>query len=80
MAISRNQLVKELEPGLNALFGLEYKTAKDHGPKTKEQGPTTTSVHQDLPKHLPQRTLPNNSLSKSSHAPFPLYLSMCHIS
>ena len=25
MAKSRNQLVKELEPGLNALFGLEYK-------------------------------------------------------
>jgi hypothetical protein len=25
MAISRNQLVKELEPGLNALFGMEYK-------------------------------------------------------
>ena len=25
MAISRNQLVKELEPGLTALFGLEYK-------------------------------------------------------
>ena len=25
MAISRSQLVKELEPGLNALFGLEYK-------------------------------------------------------
>ena len=24
MAISRAQLVKELEPGLNALFGLEY--------------------------------------------------------
>ena len=24
MPISRNQLVKELEPGLNALFGLEY--------------------------------------------------------
>ena len=24
MAISRSQLVKELEPGLNALFGLEY--------------------------------------------------------
>ena len=24
MAISRMQLVKELEPGLNALFGLEY--------------------------------------------------------
>jgi hypothetical protein len=26
MAISRSQLVKELEPGLNALFGLEYNT------------------------------------------------------
>ncbi len=26
MAISRSQLVKELEPGLNALFGLEYKS------------------------------------------------------
>lgn len=25
MAISRSQLVKELEPGLNALFGIEYK-------------------------------------------------------
>ncbi len=28
MAISRSQLVKELEPGLNALFGLEYKGMK----------------------------------------------------
>ena len=24
MAISRSQLVKELEPGLNALLGMEY--------------------------------------------------------
>jgi hypothetical protein len=29
MAISRAQLVKELEPGLNALFGLEYKNYTD---------------------------------------------------
>ena len=29
MAISRSQLVKELEPGLNALFGLEYKNYTD---------------------------------------------------
>jgi len=28
MAISRAQLVKELEPGLNALFGLEYRLQK----------------------------------------------------
>ena len=31
MAISRAQLVKELEPGLNALFGLEYKQYGEHG-------------------------------------------------
>ena len=31
MAISRAQLVKELEPGLNALFGLEYQSyANEH--------------------------------------------------
>ena len=31
MAISRGQLVRELEPGLNALFGLEYKNyASEH--------------------------------------------------
>ena len=31
MAISRSQLVKELEPGFNALFGLEYKNyANEH--------------------------------------------------
>ena len=29
MAISRSQLVKELEPGLNALFGLEYNEIRE---------------------------------------------------
>jgi len=29
MAISRAQLLKELLPGLNALFGLEYATYQD---------------------------------------------------
>ena len=29
MAISRAQLAKELEPGLNALFGLEYEKYED---------------------------------------------------
>jgi hypothetical protein len=29
MAISRSQLVKELEPGLNALFGLEYAKVRE---------------------------------------------------
>ena len=40
MAISRAQLVKELEPGLNALFGLEYKT---YGEEHKEIYETETS-------------------------------------
>ena len=30
MAISRAQLAKELEPGLNALFGLEYNHIQTH--------------------------------------------------
>ena len=29
MTISRAQLAKELEPGLNALFGLEYRSEKE---------------------------------------------------
>ena len=40
MAISRAQLVKELLPGLNALFGLEYKT---YGEQHKEIFETETS-------------------------------------
>ena len=36
MAISRAQLVKELEPGLNALFGLEYKQYADEWNKIFE--------------------------------------------
>ena len=40
MAISRQQLVKELEPGLNALFGLEYKQYAD---ETKEIFATESS-------------------------------------
>ena len=40
MAISRAQLVKELEPGLNALFGLEYRQYTD---ETKEIFDTESS-------------------------------------
>ena len=40
MAISRAQLLKELLPGLNALFGLEYAT---YGQETKEIYDTETS-------------------------------------
>ena len=41
MAISRAQLVKELEPGLNALFGLEYKQYGEHGLKFSTQNHLT---------------------------------------
>ena len=40
MAISRAQLLKELLPGLNALFGLEYKR---YGEEHKELYETETS-------------------------------------
>jgi hypothetical protein len=40
MAISRAQLLKELLPGLNALFGLEYAT---YGEQHKEIYETETS-------------------------------------
>ena len=40
MAISRAQLLKELLPGLNALFGLEYAT---YGEQHKEIYNTETS-------------------------------------
>ena len=40
MAISRAQLLKELLPGLNALFGLEYKR---YGEEHKEIYETETS-------------------------------------
>ena len=40
MAISRAQLLKELLPGLNALFGLEY---KKYGEEHKEIFETETS-------------------------------------
>ena len=40
MAISRAQLVKELEPGLNALFGMEYARYED---ETKEVFETESS-------------------------------------
>ena len=40
MAISRSQLVKELEPGLNALFGLEYNRYENQmsGPICRTRG------------------------------------------
>ena len=44
MAISRGQLVKELEPGLNALFGLEYKQYENQHAEIY-----TLSLHDALP-------------------------------
>ena len=49
MAISRNQLVKELEPGLNALFGLEYKQYENQSAEiyTTESSDSTGSAAAD---------------------------------
>ena len=41
MAISRQQLAKELEPGLNALFGLEYKNYETNTQKSMTQKTVT---------------------------------------
>ena len=37
MAISRAQLAKELEPGLNALFGMEYIGTKTNTQRSTQQ-------------------------------------------
>ena len=41
MAISRSQLAKELEPGLNALFGLEYNRYENEHGKSLKKSPRT---------------------------------------
>ncbi len=37
MAIARSQLLKELEPGLNALFGMEYDRYENQHAEIYEQ-------------------------------------------
>ena len=56
MAISRNQLVKELEPGLNALFGLEYKQyeqehAEIYNTESSDRAFEEKLCYQDSVKH-----------------------------
>jgi len=43
MAISRAQLAKELEPGLNALFGLEYNRYENEHADIFEDEPSARS-------------------------------------
>jgi len=60
MAISRAQLLKELLPGLNALFGLEYKT---YGEEHKEIYETETALGFSITEEAVEDNL-YDSLSK----------------
>jgi len=48
MAISRAQLLKELLPGLNALFGLEYAKYDDEHEDVYETESSDRSFEEDL--------------------------------
>ena len=48
MAISRAQLLKELLPGLNALFGLEYAKYENESNEIYETETSDRSFEEDL--------------------------------
>ena len=48
MAISRAQMLKELLPGLNALFGLEYEKYEDEHTMIYETENSDRSFEEDL--------------------------------
>ena len=48
MAISRGQLVKELEPGLNALFGLEYKRYENQHAEIFDTEPSDRAFEEEV--------------------------------
>ena len=48
MAISRAQLVKELEPGLNALFGLEYKRYENEASQIFDQESSDRAFQEEV--------------------------------
>ena len=61
MAISRAQLAKELEPGLNALFGLEYKRYENEAAQIFD----TESSERAFEEEVIQRVLNNLKLLPS---------------
>ena len=63
MAISRAQLLKELLPGLNALFGLEYaRYGEEH--KEKKQNCLVSLLHLLKTKVLPSLMTMHKKLSQ----------------
>jgi hypothetical protein len=48
MAISRSQLAKELEPGLNALFGLEYKRYENEAAEIFDQESSDRAFEEEV--------------------------------
>ena len=63
MAISRNQLVKELEPGLNARFGLEDKQYED-------QAADLRSIIKHLPDNATQAQVESHLGEHQDELPF----------
>ena len=61
MAISRAQLLKELLPGLNALFGLEYSKYDNEHEEIYETESSDRSFEEER-KHLPELWLTRNKL------------------
>ena len=48
MAISRAQMMKELLPGLNALFGMEYKTYDDQSSEIYSMESSDRAFEEDV--------------------------------
>ena len=62
MAISRAQMLKELLPGLNALFGLEYEKYEDEHTMIYESESSDRSFEEEV-KVARYLTVPHKNLS-----------------
>ena len=75
MAISRAQLAKELEPGLNALFGLEYDRYENEHAEIFEEETSDRAFEEEVmlggaPRHLlKKKALPSPLTMLRRHTP-----------
>jgi hypothetical protein len=75
MAISRAQLLKELLPGLNALFGLEYaKYGEEHAEIFESESSDRSfkkklNYQASLPHQSKTKVLPSNMTLHKKHSP-----------
>ena len=68
MAISRAQLAKELEPGLNALFGMEYNRYENQHAEIFTTESSDRAFEEEvmlsgLERHRPNRKVPPSTLT-----------------